>query len=182
MNMSNSNMQHLNERGEHRDRDRIQRHQQMTSPSVRWEHLLDCRDLRNINIVQPNFGGPLHDNHMPQPLAVPPYPQLQPPFQMQQGNQLLATHSVDYNKRLLDGFQNQHAERGNQRCNRLRRQEQAEDQMIQHQEAIQLQRQEQQLAEDHQEREIECQESYKLSNSLEFKELLKKSLKGGKMS
>ncbi|EGO30244.1 hypothetical protein SERLADRAFT_431731 [Serpula lacrymans var. lacrymans S7.9] len=99
---------------------------------------------------------------MPQPLAGPAYPQLQPPFQMRQGNQLLATHGVDYNERLLDGFQNRHAERVNQRRNRLRRQEQAEDQMIQCQEAIQLQRQEQQLAEDHQEREIERQEAIRL--------------------
>ncbi|EGO04344.1 hypothetical protein SERLA73DRAFT_148895 [Serpula lacrymans var. lacrymans S7.3] len=104
------------------------------------------------------------DNHMPQPLAGPAYPQLQPSFQMQQGNQLLATHGVDYNKRLLDWFQNGHAERVNQRRNRLQRQEQAEDQMIQHQEAIQLQKQEQQLAENHmhQEREIERQETIRL--------------------
>ncbi|EGO30258.1 hypothetical protein SERLADRAFT_431754 [Serpula lacrymans var. lacrymans S7.9] len=101
---------------------------------------------------------------MPQPLAGPAYPQLQPSFQMQQGNQLLATHGVDYNKRLLDWFQNGHAERVNQRRNRLQRQEQAEDQMIQHQEAIQLQKQEQQLAENHmhQEREIERQETIRL--------------------
>ncbi|EGN91829.1 hypothetical protein SERLA73DRAFT_157355 [Serpula lacrymans var. lacrymans S7.3] len=97
MNMSNSNMQYIpqtpeRERGEHRDRDRIQRHQQMTSPSVQREHLLDQRDLRNRNIAQPNFGGPVDDNNMPQPLAGPAHPQLQPPFQMQQGNQLLATH------------------------------------------------------------------------------------------
>ncbi|EGO04355.1 hypothetical protein SERLA73DRAFT_68051 [Serpula lacrymans var. lacrymans S7.3] len=82
---------------------------------------------------------------MPQPLAGPAYPQLQPPFQTRQGNQLLATH-----------------ERVNQWRNRLWRQEQAEDQMIQRQEAIQLPRQEQQLAEDHQEREIECQEAIRL--------------------
>ncbi|EGN93370.1 hypothetical protein SERLA73DRAFT_78674 [Serpula lacrymans var. lacrymans S7.3] len=99
---------------------------------------------------------------MPQPLAGPAYPQLQPPFQMWQGNQLLATHGVDYNERLLDGFQNRHAEWVNQQRNRLRRQEQAEDEIIQHQEAIQLQRQEQQLAEDHQEREIERQEAIRL--------------------
>ncbi|EGO01507.1 hypothetical protein SERLA73DRAFT_70687 [Serpula lacrymans var. lacrymans S7.3] len=133
----------------------------VTSPSVRREHLLDQRDLRNRNIAQPKFGGPVDDNNMPQPLAGPAHPQLQPLFQMRQGNQLLATYGVDYNERLLDGFQNRHAERVNQRRNRLRGQEQVEDQAIQQQEALRLQRQEQQLAEDHvrQEREVQRQEA-----------------------
>ncbi|EGO30370.1 hypothetical protein SERLADRAFT_431904 [Serpula lacrymans var. lacrymans S7.9] len=89
---------------------------------------------------------------MPQPLAGPAYPQLQPPFQM---------HGVNYNERLLDGFQNQHAERVNQWHNRLRGQEQVEDQAIQQQEGLRLQRQEQQLAEDHihQDREVQRQEA-----------------------